>query len=350
MLFGCGGLMKGKSVNYPPGTLIYTGDHVNQETKMELYSFDENEYTIRQIKSINEVPSSLQKKWVNIIGFNDINVIQEIGRQYDISDLVLEDILNTNHRSKLEYVDDKLFAVLKMVYLKQNKIVHEQLSVLVLDNLIITFQEIEGDVFDVLRGRIVNGKGNVRKLNIDYLFYSMLDAIVDHYYTALEFVETLIDHVEEIVMNEENNAMEKIYSTKKELIYLRSSILPIKDLIRNLISEDFGLVNDSTKAFYGDLNDHLVEISDALMLNRELVSSLTETHNSNINNNMNKVMTVLTIFSAIFIPLSFLTGFFGMNFVTFPALDFVYGIQVFIGACITLAVVMISFFKYKGWL
>ncbi len=342
--------MKTYKINHPPGTLIYTGDYTSQETKMELYSFDESEHTIKQIISINEVPTSPQKKWLNIIGFNNIDIIREIGNLYAISDLVLEDILNTDHMSKMEYIDDKLFAVLKMVYLKNNKIVHEQLSILVLDNLIITFQEIEGDVFDILRDRIVNGKGNVRNLNIDYLFYAMLDAVVDHYYTALEFVETLIDHVEEIVMNEEKNAMDKIYSTKKELIFLRSSILPIKDLVRNLISEDFGLVNDTTKAFYNDLNDHLVEISDALMLDRELVSSLTETHISNISNNMNKVMTVLTIFSAIFIPLSFLTGFFGMNFATFPGIDYAYGVQVFIVGCIALAVGMIAFFKHRGWL
>ncbi|HBH13278.1 MAG: Magnesium and cobalt transport protein CorA [Clostridiales bacterium 38_11] len=342
--------MKNDKINYPPGTLIYTGDYTDQETKMELYSFDESEYTIRQIRSIDEVPSTPQKKWLNVIGLNNIDIIREIGNRYGISDLVLEDILNPDHRSKLEYIDDKLFAVLKMVYLKKNKIVHEQLSLLVLDKLIITFQEIEGDVFDTLRGRISNGKGYIRTLNIDYLFYSMLDAIVDHYYTALEFVETLIDHVEEIVMNEENDAMDRIYSTKKELIYLRSSILPIKDLVRNLTSEDFGLVNDSTKAFFSDLNDHLVEISDALMLDRELLSSLTETHISNISNNMNKVMTVLTIFSAIFIPLSFLTGFFGMNFSTFPGIHYAYGVHVFIVGCIVLAVSMIAFFKYKGWL
>ncbi len=342
--------MKTDKINHPPGTLIYTGDYTSQETKMELYIFDESDYTIKLITSINEVPSSSQKKWLNIIGFNNIDMIREIGTHYSISDLVLEDILNTDHRSKLEYVDDKLFAVLKMVYLKHDQIVHEQLSILVLDNLIITFQEIEGDVFDVLRGRIVNGKGNVRKLNIDYLFYSMLDAIVDHYYSALEFVEALIDHVEEMVMNEGDNAMDRIYSTKKELIYLRSSILPIKDLVRNLISEDFGLVNDSTKAYFSDLNDHLVEISDALMLDRELVSSLTETHISNISNNMNKVMTVLTIFSAIFIPLSFLTGFFGMNFSTFPGIDFAYGVHFFIAGCVVLAVSMIAFFKFRGWL
>ncbi|MDP3385807.1 MAG: magnesium/cobalt transporter CorA [Eubacteriales bacterium] len=342
--------MKTDKINHPPGTLIYTGEYTSQETKMELYSFDESGYAIRQITSINEVPESPQKMWLNIIGFNDIDIIREIGQFYAISDLVLEDILNTDHRSKMEYVDDKLFAVLKMVYLKKEKIVHEQLSILVLDNLILTFQEMEGDVFDILRSRIANGKGNVRKLNIDYLFYSMLDAIVDHYYTALEFVEALIDHVEEIVMNEENNAMERIYSTKKELIFLRSSILPIKDLVRNLTSEDFGLVNDTTKAFFSDLNDHLVEISDALMLDRELVSSLTETHISNISNNMNKVMTVLTIFSAIFIPLSFLTGFFGMNFSTFPGIDFAYGVHVFVVGCIALAVGMIAFFKSKGWL
>lgn len=342
--------MKTNKINHPPGTLIYTGEFTSQETKMELYAFDENEYVIQRISSINEIPETQHKKWLNVIGFNNIEIIQEIGNHFHISDLVLEDILNTDHRSKLEYVDDKLFAVLKMVYIRNNRIVHEQLSMLVMDNLIITFQEIEGDVFDVLRGRITNGKGNVRKLNIDYLFYAMLDAMVDHYFTALEYVENLIDDVEEMVMEEDNNAMDKIYATKKELIFLRSSILPIKDLIRNLTSEDFGLVNDTTKVFFSDLNDHLMEITDALMLDRELVSSLTETHISNISNNMNKVMTVLTIFSAIFIPLSFLTGFFGMNFVTFPALYYTYGVQLFIGGCIALAVGMIAFFKYKGWL
>ncbi|MBV1758479.1 MAG: hypothetical protein KMY55_11635, partial [Dethiosulfatibacter sp.] len=220
--------MKTDRIYYPPGTLIYTGDYTGQETKMELYSFDESEYTINQITSIDEVPSTPQKKWLNITGFNNIDIIREIGQHYVISDMVLEDILKTDHRSKLEFVDEQLFAVLKMVYLKNDKIVHEQLSILVLDNLILTFQEIEGDVFDTIRDRIVNGKGNVRNLNIDYLFYSMLDAIVDHYYTALEFVETLIDQVEELVMNEEKHVMERIYSTKKDLIFLGSSILPIK--------------------------------------------------------------------------------------------------------------------------
>jgi magnesium transporter len=338
-----------QNINHPPGTFVYTGEYKEQKTILSLISYNEENASEEVISELNDIFANEKICWLNITGFNDLNIIKKAGETFNINDLMMEDILNVNHRSKIELEDNKLFAILKMVYVKNEKIVHEHISILVTNGFLITFQESEGDVFDSLRERIKTGKGNVRKLKIDYLFYAMVDAVVDHYYSALSIIEYDIDEIEELVINLDKKVMDRIYSLKKELIFLRSSILPLRDIIKNIMEEDVGIINDVTKVYYKDLNDHLTEISDKLMLCRELTNSLNEAYSSNINNNMNKVMTILTVFSALFIPLSFLTGFFGMNFSIFPGIDYKYGVHVFIVSCLVISGFMIRFIKKKRW-
>ncbi|MBN2826488.1 MAG: magnesium/cobalt transporter CorA [Tissierellales bacterium] len=341
--------MKKIDYNYPPGTLIYTGEYKNQKSIIQLMAYDLEHVFEEYIINFNR-PINMQKiEWVNIVGFNDLDIIIEAGKKFDINNLILEDVLNVQHRSKIEIEEESVFAILKMVYIKNDIIVHEHISIIMKNNYLITFQETQGDVFDSLRERIRTGKGNIRKLGIDYLFYSILDAIVDHYYSALSLVEDNIDEIEQLVMTGDQTVLERIHSLKKELIFLRSSILPIKDIIRNLIEELDGFVNSKNREYYKDLNDHLTEISDKLTTYRELANSLNETHASNVNNNMNKVITILTMFSALFIPLTFMTGFFGMNFKFFPGIDYKYGVHVFIISCLMLSGVMLFFIKRKRW-
>lgn len=338
-----------ENINDTPGTLIYTGEYKEQENIIEIISYNNDFYEYRRVDSLNDIDLTENINWLNIIGLNDLEFIKDIGKKFYISDLILEDILNVNHRSKLENIDGKLFCIFKMIYANNKEIIHEHISIFIHNNLVITFQETEGDVFDSLRNRIKTGKGDIRSFKEDYLFYALLDAIVDQYYEVLNIVEYSIDEIEFRVIKGEDHVMEKIYSVRKELIYLRSSIFPIRDIIRNLMTSDYDIVNTNTRAFYNDLNDHLLEVSDNLILCREVTNSLMETYSSSINNNMNKVMTVLTIFSAIFIPLSFLTGFFGMNFFNFPALNHEYGVSIFIVSCIVIAASMFTYFKKKQW-
>ncbi|MBN2286533.1 MAG: hypothetical protein JXI43_08810, partial [Tissierellales bacterium] len=266
--------MKKIDYNYPPGTLIYTGEYKNQKSIIQLMAYDLEHVFEEYIINFNR-PINMQKiEWVNIVGFNDLDIIIEAGKKFDINNLILEDVLNVQHRSKIEIEEESVFAILKMVYIKNDIIVHEHISIIMKNNYLITFQETQGDVFDSLRERIRTGKGNIRKLGIDYLFYSILDAIVDHYYSALSLVEDNIDEIEQLVMTGDQTVLERIHSLKKELIFLRSSILPIKDIIRNLIEELDGFVNSKNREYYKDLNDHLTEISDKLTTYRELANSL----------------------------------------------------------------------------
>ena len=346
--------------NLPPGTLVYTGKHHLVEPEMTLIAFDGPKYIkkVVQTSDFEMIDKLSGVKWLNITGLSHMDLIKTIGDRYQIDPMILEDIVHVEQRTKIEIKSGQfLFAVFKMIYLNREKqgidhithIKHEHISFLLIQNLLITFQEEHGDVFDGVRERISDETRKIRERGVDYLFYTLIDAIVDHQMEVMLSLQNDIDSIEERIVEYDIDDIEPLYHLRKSLTILKAGAMPIQETLMRLITQETPMIRLSTKEFFRDVIDHAAHLSDRIMTNREVVASLFDMHQTNVSNNMNRVMTTLTIFSAIFIPLSFLTGFFGMNFQVFPSLSYALGVPIFIGSCLLIAVLMLGFFKWKKW-
>ena len=236
-----------------------------------------------------------------------------------------------------------------MIYLNEEEIIHEQVSVIVKNNLVITFQETPGDVFDHIRSRLESQKGQLRFEDSNYLFYSILDAIVDEYMLVINYISLRFNEIEMQIIEERSPNKEELYRLRKELLFFSNSIAPLQDTLRRFVIEDSAFYTQDMSPYYSDIKDHLSQISDSIMGYREMSNSLHEVSMSNVSMRMNRAMMTLTIFSAIFIPLSFLAGVFGMNFKYMPGLNEPKSFIYFAIFCITLASGMITYFKARKW-
>ncbi|OGI10557.1 MAG: magnesium and cobalt transport protein CorA [Candidatus Margulisbacteria bacterium GWF2_35_9] len=345
-----------KKLNTIPGTPIYTGDKdtdpiIITHIEYNKSCFQENVY--KNLEKYKKNSSSTSVSWLNIDGIYDLKVIEDVNQHYNIHPLVLEDILNVSQRPKFEDFKDYMFIVLKMFQYEPEtfKIYTEQVSVLLFENNVVTFQEKEGDVFDPIRDRIRNVKGRISTQKADYLAYSLIDAIVDNYYIILENIGEKIEEVEEEVFsNPTRKTVEKIHYLKQEIIQLRKSIWPIRDIANGLIKSDSPLLESSIKPFLQDLYDHTIELMDIIESYRDMTTSLMDMYLSNISNKMNEIMKVLTMMSTLFIPLTFMAGIYGMNFKYMPELEWRYGYPLLLSIMMTIAIGMFFYFKRKKWL
>jgi len=336
-----------------PGHLYYTGDK-KEKVKIEILSYDETDIQqeIFEFETLEKLDEKLKKLfdkkvvWINIFGLSNIGVFDYFGDFLRIPKLHLEDALNIGERPKININEDYIFLLLNMIK-KEEDIIYEQISIFSKDNFIITLQEVEGDVFDPLRERIKEDKGTIRKKDKDYLFYALIDIILDNYFVFMMNIEKSIEYLEEETMiNEEDDLLKDIYYYKKELAKLRNLIIPMKEIIKTLKDS----ASDDEYKYYEDLYDHIYFMIDSLNVFREMINGIYEIYISNISNRMNKIMTVLTIFSAVFIPMTFLAGVYGMNFADIPGLDNPNSFYIFISACIVIFLGMIYFFRRKKWL
>lgn len=334
-------------INEVPGTSRYTGKYKTEPIVIEVYSYDDKQQLYKKCESIEEIKIDQKVQWINIIGLHDMNLLKSIGNKFNISQFVLEDIVQVSRYSKIELFDDYIFSIFKMLYLENDKIMHEHVSILKVENTIITFQETSGDVFGSIRHRIENGLGNIRVKEADYLYYCMIDALIDQYFDILPYVSERLDQLEYEIIEENDTMIESVYKIRKELALINSSVSPLKGTLQKFLKQDDKFVSDEVKEYFKDILDHLDQINEKVVIYKEVISSLFETHMSNISNKMNRVMTTLTIFSAIFIPLSFLASFFGMNFIHFPGLASKYGIPIFSVICVIISGGMFGFFKFK---
>ncbi|WP_300392473.1 magnesium/cobalt transporter CorA [Fusobacterium sp.] len=346
-----------KKVGLPPGTILYTGNKINKEVSMELYSFDGNKVSRRKIEK-DENLSILNEKgklnWLNIDGLHDADLINKIGEELNINSLVLEDLANVNQRVKIEVWENYIFIVLKLTELnpKNKNIEYKQISFILGENYLLTFQEGNDKIFDALRKRIELPNSKIFYRGIGYLAYAMIDIIVDNYFVILDFLEEKIDGLERKILNEFSDKLaEKILKLKSELSYLKKGIYPIREISAKFQSEDvisyFGIKN---KMYLSDLHDHGITICDILETMTSRTSELFQLYYSILSNDMNNVMKVLAIISTIFMPLSFLAGLYGMNFKYIPELNYQYGYFILLGIMVVLVVGMFIIFKKKKWL
>lgn len=345
-----------KKAGLPPGTLMHLGDQKVQEIKITVIDYNQTDIS-EKICQTPEESFPYKKKdsisWINIYGLHDIDVISKIGDYYGLHKLLLEDILDTNHRPKIEEYDKHVFLTLKMLSInpETKSIDNEQISLIIGKGWLLTFQEQEGDIFNGLRLRLKENKGNLRQKGTDYLLYRIIDTVVDYYFFVTEHMaETIETLEEEILLESTTDLLREIHSLKKQLWQIRKAILPIREVVSGLQKDTNELIEEGTEKYLRDLYEHIIQIHDIVENQRDMVGSLMELYLSGVSNKMNQVMKVLTIISTIFIPLTFIAGVYGMNFENMPELKWNYGYFFVIGVMVVVAIIMIRFFKRKDWL
>ena len=345
--------MKNKKVGLAPGTLVYTGELKDEKIKIIFYSY--NEETIKKVidNSLDKLSLFNEKNfvnWIAIEGVHDVELIKKIGTFYEIDNLVLEDILNIDQRPKFEEREKYISFFLKMIYLnkKNNEIEYEQISFILGEGYLITFQEKTGNIFDNLQERIENGIGRLRKKKENYLMYALFDIIVDNYFLILEDFEEKIEALEEkIVNNPSQKIIEDIISLKKEISKFKRNVIPIKEILIKISNVDY--FDESMNIYLKDLHDHGTIIYESIEIIYNRSNDLIQLCHSSIGNNMNEIMKILTTISTIFIPLSFLAGLYGMNFQYMPELSWEYGYYFILGLMFIVVAGMILYFKRKNW-
>lgn len=346
---------RGKKAGLPPESLVYVGEKKTEKVKINLINYNEINFEEKEIKKIDDCQEYKSKPltWINVEGVHDVTIIEKLGKDFEIHPLVLEDILNTDQRPKKEDFINNIFIVLKMLSLnKNNEIISEQVSMVVAPGYLITFQEgIEGDVFNPIRERIRNNKGAIRKLSVDYLAYSLLDAIIDKYFLIIERIGEKIELIEsEIIKKSFQKHLHEIHKTKQEVIFLRKSIWPLREVISSLERDDSLVFKETTRLYFRDLFDHTIHIVDNLESLREMLSAITEIYLSNLSNKLNETIRVLTIISTLFIPPTFVVGIYGMNFKYQPELEWKWGYPAVMIFIILVSLSMFFYFKKKRWI
>lgn len=348
---------RSKKSGLPPGTLIHVGERRTEKPRITFIDYDENNFQEKQVSNIEDCFSFKNTPtvtWINIDGLHDIELIEKVGKQFGLHPLILEDILNTSQRPKFEDFDDYAFFVLKMLtYDDQSQTIQgEQVSFVLGSNFVISFQESVGDVFEQIRDRIRNAKGRVRKMGPDYLSYTLLDAVVDNYFLILEKFGEKIEYMEEeLVVEPTEKTLQDIHSIKRQMIFLRKSVWPLRELINSLERSESKLIKESTGMYLRDVYDHTIQIIDTVETFRDMVAGLLDIYLSSLSNKMNATMKVLTIIATIFIPLGFFAGVYGMNFKHMPELQWQWAYPYGFWITITIIVAgMLAYFRRKKWL
>jgi magnesium transporter len=347
---------KAGQVGLPPGTLVHIGEKKVEKARMSIMDFDVSRFEEKEISSAEECfpfKAAPSVTWINVDGLHDVGVVEKIGNGFGLHPLAMEDILNTAERPKMEDYGDYIFLLLK-VYVHgarnhEDKI--QQVSLILGPGFVISFQEKETGIFDPVRDRIRKGKGRVRKMGADYLAYTLIDCIVDSYFSVLEKLGDDIESLEnELVADPKREILQKIHGLKKDMIHLRKSVWPLREAINAMERLETPLIQSTTDVFLRDVYDHTIQIIDSVETSRDVISGMLETYLSSVSNRMNEVMKVLTIIATIFIPLTFIAGVYGMNFKFMPELEWKWGYFVTWGIMAGAAVLMVIFFRKKKWL
>jgi magnesium transporter len=339
-----------------PGTLMYVGDKEAVKTRITIIDYDASGFLEKEVASVEECfpfKETSTVTWINIDGVQDASVIEQLGARFDIHPLVLEDIMTTTQRPKSEDLGNAIFVVLRMIEIESDRpdMQTDQLSLILGPNFVLSFQETPGDCLDPVRERIRSGKGRIRRLGADYLAYAIVDAVVDNYFYVLEKLGERIDALEETLTDEPHRGLlHEIHALKRQMISLRKSVWPLREVVSGLERMETPLIKKSTGVFLRDVYDHAIQVIDTVESFREMLTSMVETYLSSVSNRMNEIMKVLTIISTIFIPITFLVGLYGMNFLHMPEIRWRWG-YAFVWALILGSVgTMFAFFRRKKWL
>ena len=338
----------------PPGTVVYYGEDQTEKVKITLIEYNEAEFIEKEFYDLDkciEHVNPAMVKWINVDGIHDAALVERIGKYFNIHPLTLEDVVNTNQRPKFEDYDNYVVSIMKMISY-DTELQSEQLSVVLMEGMVISFQEVHGgDAFDFIRTRIRLGKGRIRKMGADYLAYALIDAVVDCYFNILEKIGDRIESLEEqLISDPTKETMQQLHYMKREMIFVRKAVWPMRELINNMERSETELIKPSTDIYLRDIHDHTIRVIDTVETYRDLLSGMMDIYLSSVSNKMNEVMKVLTIITTIFVPVTFIAGVYGMNFDNMPELhtSWAYG-AVWVLMLIIIASLII-YFRKKKWL
>jgi magnesium transporter len=338
----------------PPGTLVYYGEDQTDKVRITLIEYNEGaciEKDFYDIEQCIHFASPDKVKWINVDGIHDVSIIEKVGKHFNIHPLTLEDVVNTNQRAKFEEYDNYVVAIMKMLYY-DTEIHAEQLSVVLMQGMVISFQEAQGgDAFDLIRNRIRAGKGRIRKMGADYLAYALIDAVVDCYFNILEKIGDKVEVLEEEVISDPTKeTMEQLHYMKREMIFVRKAVWPMRELINNMERSETELITSGTDIYLRDVHDHTIRVIDTVETYRDLLSGMMDIYLSSVSNRMNEVMKVLTIITTIFVPVTFIAGVYGMNFKYMPELEWKYGYPAVWAVMLVIIISLLIYFRKKKWL
>ncbi len=341
-------------VGLSPGSVVYTGTRRVEQQTIEVMQYDGETLLERPDLDLDNavaLPTPERVTWLNIIGLHETGTLERLGEAFGLHPLTVEDIASVGQRPKLEGFDDYLYIVLRMLRLDNGRVEQEQISLVLGRNVLLTFQEHPGDVFEPVRERIRQNKGRIRKLDADYLAYTLIDVIIDNYFIVLEHLSDELELLEEHVFADPGPSVpERINQLKREMLSLRKVIWPLRELMAGLQREESSLLSRTVLTFLRDAYDHAIQAIDTVETLRDMLSGLQDAYLSSVSLRMNEVMKVLTIIATIFIPLSFLVGVYGMNFDVMPELHFRYGYFVLWGVMLAITAGMLLYFRRRKWL
>ena len=348
-------LKESKKAGLAPGSLVHVGERKVEEVKISVMKYNETDLSEMKPDGIDACGQLTKKDsvtWINISGIHDVTMIEKLGTCFNLHPLVLEDVLNTGQRPKMDVFDDYIFVVLKMVYpdVSHEGIQYEQVSLIIGSNYVISLQEVEEDIFDPVRERIRQGKGRIRRQGSDYLAYSLTDMVVDQYFRILEDLGEQIETLQDAVIEDPDPSSPGIIQNlKREILFLRKSVWPLREIINALTRGESDLIRSETVLFLRDVYDHTIQIIDTIETFRDMLSGTLDIYLSNVSNRMNEVMKVLTIMATIFIPMTFVAGIYGMNFKYMPELEWPWSYPAVWLVLVVMFVSMVIWFKRKKW-
>jgi len=347
---------RSKKTGLPPGSLVHVGERKVEKTLITVIDYDGDNVFEKEVETVEECfrfRETSTVTWINVDGVHDSEIVEKLGSYFGLHPLILEDIMTTSQRPKMEDLGDAVYIVLNMVEWGSGDpdLVTEQMSLVFGKNFVLSFQERPGDTFDPVRERIRKGKGRIRKMGPDYLAYTLIDAVVDDYFVVLERMGEQIEEIEdELVADPKKATLNEIHAMKREMIFLRKSAWPLREVISRLERAESPLIQKTTGIFFRDVYDHMIQVIDNIETFREMLSGMLDMYLSSVSNRMNEVMKILTIIGTIFIPLTFIAGVYGMNFKFMPELEWRWGYFLLWGMMLAVGISLLVYFKRKKWL
>ncbi len=346
---------RSRKAGLPPGTLVHTGEQTGDTLRIAMMQYTADHFMEKDITAVEDLVAYKEAStpcWISVHGLSQVAVLERLGQVFGLHPLVLEDIVNTDQRPKMEDYGDYLYIVLKLLSFneKRQEIAGEQVSVILGEGYIISFHETAADSFAPLRERLRNGKGKSRKMGVDYIAYALADAVVDNYFVLLERIGERVDLIEEdLVINPQTQTMRAIHKLKREMIFVRRSVWPVREVISGLQRVESKLVQASTLIYLRDVYDHTIHAIDTIETLRDMLSGMVDIYLSSITNRMNEVIKVLTIITTLFIPPSLIAGIYGMNFHDMPELGWRWGYPLALATMVCMGVAMYLYFRHRKW-
>jgi magnesium transporter len=347
---------RAKKAGLPPGSLIYTGDRVQEAVQITVIEYDEENCAEKELDALTQCPLVKDKPtvtWINVSGISRVENLERLGECFNLHPLVLEDILNIDQRPKVEDYEDYLFIVLKKIDQEpqSGEMVADQVSLVLGGNYLISCQEGDGDLFAPIRERLTAAKGRLRRAGSDYLCYALMDLLVDQYFVVLEKLGEKIEYLEDQVVQKPNpKTLQAVHRFKNDMIILRKSMWPLRDVINRMERRESPLIRDATGIYFKDVFDHTIVAIETVETYRDILSGMLDIYLSSVSNRLNEIMKVLTIIATIFMPLTFLAGLYGMNFKFMPELEWRYGYFSVLGMMAVVALSMLFYFRRRGWI